>query len=383
MPHTTPHAERAHHPNTLRMISLVLALLLTYGPLGACAASSLHGSSDLTGSSTGEEMSIGAQESASSDTAIGYPLPFDDYPPYPYTPLDGEGYADVDEPSFMATSIRPLSTLAADVDTASYCNLRRMVRDGVRASDIPSGAVRTEEMLNYFDYDYATPEGGDLPGVTTQIGDCPWSADTKLLVMGFATQPADYAASTGSNLVFLIDTSGSMDAPDKLPLLKDAFATLVDGLSERDRVSIVTYAGVERVVLEGASGADQQRILQAVDSLQASEATNGEAGLEAAYRIAEGSFIEGGANRIVMASDGDLNVGITSESDLHDFWMASAQQGCICRSSVSARATTRMRRWKHLPITAMARTTTSIAPKKPKTCSKPTSTQVSCPSPTM
>lgn len=319
MPHTTSQAESTHHPNALRMISLILALMLTYGPLGACATSNMSGSSDLTGNSTGEENDIGVQESASSNAATGYPPPFDDYPAYPYAPLDGEGYADVDEPGFMATSIRPLSTLAADVDTASYSNLRRMVRDGAQANDIPSGAVRTEEMLNYFDYDYATPKGGDLFGVTTQIGDCPWNADTKLLVMGFATQPADYAASAGSNLVFLIDTSGSMNAPDKLPLLKDAFATLVDGLSERDHVSIVTYAGVERVVLEGASGADKRRILQAIDSLQASGATNGEAGLETAYHIAERSFIEGGVNRIVMASDGDLNVGISSERDLHDF----------------------------------------------------------------
>lgn len=211
------------------------------------------------------------------------------------------------------------STLSADVDTASYCILRSLVADGYGPLDLPDGAVRTEELLNYFDYDYPAPEDDELFGVSVQMGPCPWYRERALLVMGFATEPDEYAASAGSNLVFLIDVSGSMDEPDKLPLLKDAFATLVAGLSERDRVSIVTYANDEHVVLEGAPGNEADRIMGVVDSLTASGATNGEAGLDRAYRVAEEHFIEGGTNRIILASDGGLNVGISSEDALHEY----------------------------------------------------------------
>ena len=234
-------------------------------------------------------------------------------------PYAGEGYANTEEPGFVSTAARPLSTFSAEVDTASYANLRRMVRDGAWPADIPAGAVRTEELLNYFDYRYAPPEGDDLFGISAEMADCPWNPDTKLLVIGFATAPTEPAPETGSNLVFLVDVSGSMADADKLPLLQEAFATLVQGLGENDRVSLVTYSGEERVVLEGASGADRQRILRAVGSLRAEGSTNGEAGLRTAYDVAERNFVEGGVNRIVMASDGDLNVGMASEGELHDF----------------------------------------------------------------
>ena len=219
----------------------------------------------------------------------------------------------------LSPATSPLSTLSADVDTASYCNLRRMVAQEYAPAVVPAGAVRTEELLNYFDYAYPAPVGSDLFGVSTQMSDCPWNDQTKLLVMGFATEKDGDASSAGANLVFLIDVSGSMDDPDKLPLVKDSFATLVEGLTERDRVSVVTYASGERVLLEGVPGDDKRRIMRAVDGLVAEGSTNGEAGLEQAYRLAESSFIEGGVNRVVMASDGDLNVGISSESELHDF----------------------------------------------------------------
>lgn len=228
-------------------------------------------------------------------------------------------YRALDEPGFLSPATSPLSTLSADVDTASYCNLRRMVAQEYAPAVVPAGAVRTEELLNYFDYAYPAPVGSDLFGVSTQMSDCPWNDQTKLLVMGFATEKDGDASSAGANLVFLIDVSGSMDDPDKLPLVKDSFATLVEGLTERDRVSVVTYASGERVLLEGVPGDDKRRIMRAVDGLVAEGSTNGEAGLEQAYRLAESSFIEGGVNRVVMASDGDLNVGISSESELHDF----------------------------------------------------------------
>ncbi len=264
-----------------------------------------------------------------------------------------EEYASVEETGFVATATTPLSTVSADVDTASYANLRRMLRDGYKVASedqsandkggeqapdevtpyddvydypyasqgvIPTGAVRIEEMLNYFDYNYDLPKGDDGFGVTARVGACPWNKDTNLLVLGFATAHEDEAvAKKGSNLVFLIDVSGSMDEADKLPLLQSAFGELTKGLGENDRVSIVTYAAGEDVVLEGAKGSDQQAIMRAIRGLKASGSTNGEAGLKMAYELAKKNFIDGGVNRIVLASDGDLNVGMTSESDLHDF----------------------------------------------------------------
>ena len=239
----------------------------------------------------------------------------------PYVPVfSTEEYAALEEQGFVSAATRPLSTVSADVDTASYANLRRMLRDGWTAAEIDTGAVRIEEMLNYFDYDYAAPAGNDLFGVTVHVGDCPWNDQTKLVTLGFATAPEDAAiAERGSNLVFLIDVSGSMDSADKLGLLKDAFGELVSHLGRNDRVSIVTYASGEEVVLEGARGDQGGKIMRAINRLRAEGSTNGEAGLQKAYEVARRNYIEGGVNRIVMASDGDLNVGMSSESDLHDY----------------------------------------------------------------
>ena len=230
-----------------------------------------------------------------------------------------EEYSVIEEQGFVSTKTSPLSTVSSDVDTASYCNLRRMINDGYALGDLPSGAVRIEEMLNYFDYSYPAPSGDDKFSITAQAAPCPWNKDTQLLVMGFASASESKAASKGANLVFLVDVSGSMNSPDKLELLQDSFATLLDGLDDRDRVSIVTYANGEDIVLEGASGANENEIIRAIYKLRANGATNGEAGLKQAYEVAQRNFIEGGVNRIIMASDGDLNVGMSSESELYDF----------------------------------------------------------------
>lgn len=231
-----------------------------------------------------------------------------------------EEYSAIKEQGFVSAATRPLSTISSDVDTASYCNLRRMLHDGWTAEEIDAGAVRIEEMLNYFSYGYATPTGDDLFATTVHVGDCPWNKDTKLVTLGFATAPeAATVAQKGSNLVFLIDVSGSMDSPDKLDLLKESFDELVSHLGENDRVSIVTYAAGEEVVLQGARGDEQHKIMRAIRRLHASGSTNGEAGLQKAYELARENYIKGGVNRIVMASDGDLNVGMSSQSDLHDY----------------------------------------------------------------
>ena len=247
----------------------------------------------------------------------------DESMPYPGTFVDPdfntEEYDALKETGFVSTKANPLSTVSADVDTASYCNLRRMINDGYTAGEVPAGSVRIEEMLNYFDYDYAQPTGDDLFSMRAQSAPCPWNENTQLLVMGFSTAEESKAASKGSNLVFLVDVSGSMNSPDKLDLLQDSFATLLESLDGHDRVSIVTYANGEEIVLEGATGDDKTAILKAIYKLRADGATNGEAGLKQAYEVAERNFIEGGVNRIIMASDGDLNVGMSSESDLYDF----------------------------------------------------------------
>ena len=238
----------------------------------------------------------------------------------------GEGYTDAGEPSFVSAAEQPLSTLSADADTASYANLRRLVRSGAGLGTIDPGAVRIEEMLNYFDYDYAAPAEGEDFALTARAGACPWNAESELVVLGFAAGQAPTEAPP-TNLVLLVDVSGSMGDVEKLPLLKESMARIVKGLRAQDRVSIVTYSGVEEVVLKGASGGDAGAILGAINGLEAAGSTNGEAGLSMAYRVAEEMHIEGGVNRIVMASDGDLNVGISSEDELNAFVSEKRGQG--------------------------------------------------------
>ena len=238
----------------------------------------------------------------------------------------GEGYTDAGEPDFVSAAEQPLSTLSADADTASYANLRRLVRSGAGLGTIDPGAVRIEEMLNYFDYDYAAPAEGEDFALTARAGACPWNAESELVVLGLAAaQVATEAPPT--NLVLLVDVSGSMGDAEKLPLLKESVARIVEGLRPEDRVSIVTYSGVEEVVLKGASGDDAGAILGAINGLEAAGSTNGEAGLSMAYRVAEEMHIDGGVNRIVMASDGDLNVGISSEDELNAFVSEKRGQG--------------------------------------------------------
>lgn len=227
-----------------------------------------------------------------------------------------EEYSAVEETGFKSVANDPLSTFSADVDTASYSNLRRMIENGYSMEEIPEGAVRIEEMLNYFSYDYKLPKKGEPFGVTTVLGDCPWNEDAKLLQIGLKTQEIDFGEAPDSNLVFLLDVSGSMYTDDKLPLLQKSFTMLVQELGRKDTVSIVTYAGADCVVLEGESGDNQKEIIAAVNALEAGGSTNGADGIKTAYELAERYFIKGGNNRVILATDGDLNVGPSSESEL-------------------------------------------------------------------
>ena len=307
---------------------VVGAIVIGAGALGNGAAPSVDQPKDTqtTASAQRSEDANQAPQMMATEAETGMVADSDAFvePSIDITPIDGdpfntEEYAAIDENGFIATRTQPLSTVSADVDTASYANVRRMIADGYGLDEIPSGAVRIEEMLNYFIYDYEKPTDGNLFNMQAEVAQCPWNPDTQLLMLGFATPYETGAADNGANLVFLIDVSGSMGSEDKLDLLQDSFTTLLEHLDANDRISIVTYSGNEEVVLEGAAGDDAATILKAIYKLQAHGSTNGEAGLRMAYDVAERNFIEGGVNRIIMASDGDLNVGMTSTSDLYDF----------------------------------------------------------------
>ena len=227
--------------------------------------------------------------------------------------LNSEEYSHAEESAFKNTSTDPVSTFSADVDTASYANLRRLINE---KRTIPEDAVRIEEMLNYFDYNYVQPKGKSPFSVTYELSDCPWNKDSKLMMIGI--QGKDIAAedTPASNLVFLVDTSGSMWDDNKLPLVKESINMLTETLTENDRISIVTYAGDEHVVLAGAKGNQTRTVKAMTECMDAGGSTNGEGGIRAAYDIAEHYFIEGGNNRVILATDGDLNVGISDTDEL-------------------------------------------------------------------
>lgn len=250
---------------------------------------------------------------------------------YEYEPIpevhSNEEYSEWEEKGFTSVQNEPLSTFSADVDTASYSNLRRLIREGYDLDMMPEGAVRIEEMINYFSYDYEDPKGSDPFGVTTQISSCPWNEKAELLMVGLKTEDINYDQAPPSNLVFLLDVSGSMYSDDKLPLLQEAFGLLAENLTEKDRVSIVTYAGDDQIVLKGAKGNQTKKIKKALNSLEADGSTNGSAGIETAYALAESYFIEGGNNRVIIATDGDLNVGLTTEEELEDLITEKKESG--------------------------------------------------------
>ena len=224
-----------------------------------------------------------------------------------------EEYTTFESNRFLSVLTSPLSTFAADADTSSYALFRRKVLSGER---VAPDSIRIEEMLNYFHYDYPQPKEGEPFGVAAEIAPCPWNEKTKLMLIGLQAEEVKKDERPGHNLVFLIDTSGSMFGSDRLDLVKRAFLLLLDELEPVDTVSIVAYASQDRVVLEGASASEKTRIMEAISELEAHGSTNGSAGITRAYEIAAKYFREGGVNRILLATDGDLNVGVTSEGDL-------------------------------------------------------------------
>jgi Ca-activated chloride channel family protein len=224
-----------------------------------------------------------------------------------------ESYQTIHENPFLAPLKNPLSTFSIDVDTASYSNVRRFLNQGKLP---PKDAVRIEEMLNYFRYDYAQPEAGKPFALKTELSEAPWKKGHQLLQIGLQAPAVEMGNTPRSNLVFLLDTSGSMASPDKLPLLKQSLRLMVDQLSEKDSVSMVVYAGSAGQVLPPTPGHRKDVILKALDNLEAGGGTAGGAGIRLAYSLARQQFIQGGNNRVILATDGDFNVGASSDAEM-------------------------------------------------------------------
>jgi Ca-activated chloride channel family protein len=224
-----------------------------------------------------------------------------------------EQYDAYQENDFADVRRNPLSTFGADVDTASYSNVRRFLRQGRLP---PPDSVRIEELVNYFAYDYPEPGAGEPFSVTASVASCPWRPEHKLLHVGLRTRPIDFAQTPPANLVFLIDVSGSMADPNKLPLVKKSLRLLVEQLRARDRVSIAVYAGAAGAVLAPTPGDEKARIMEAIDELRPGGSTHGSAGIRLAYDLARESFLQEGNNRVILATDGDFNVGVSSDGEL-------------------------------------------------------------------
>ncbi len=232
----------------------------------------------------------------------------------PPLPVDREGYDHIDENRFLEVMQTPLSTFAIDVDAASYTNCRRMLLQEQRLP--PAAAVRAEEFINYFDYSYPQPVGIHPFSITTELSACPWNAQHQLVHIGLQGKSIDMSALPPANLVFLLDVSGSMDEPNKLPLVKQALTMLVDQLRPQDQVAMVVYAGAAGMVLPSTSGNQKAKILAALQQLNAGGSTAGGEGIQLAYKIARENMQKGSNNRVILCTDGDFNVGTSSDGEL-------------------------------------------------------------------
>ncbi len=272
-------------------------------------------SNAVSGASSASAVCEATADCCEAEAGCEVAAPVENTMPAPYVEApdwNTEEYKAFTENRFMSVQASPFSTFGMDVDTASFSNFRKKIFNG---RDIPRDSIRAEEMMNYFDYDYVKPADGEKFGVTAEISDTPWNPDTKLLRVGVKSEEADLT-NVSSNVVFLIDTSGSMFDPDKLPLVQKSFLMLLHNLDKKDKVSIVTYSGSDDVFCRGITCDKKEQITEEILSLEAWGGTNGSAGITTAYKIAQDHFIEDGNNRVILATDGDLNLGLTSESDL-------------------------------------------------------------------
>ncbi len=276
-----------------------------------------------TNQSVGKSLSL-SQREAGPALIAGSPALIAQPAPQAAPQWNTESYNPINENGFIRTANDPLSTFSIDVDTASYSNVRRFITQGQMP---PPGAVRIEELINYFSYSYPQPNGEHPFSVTTELGPCPWQSSHKLVRIGLKAKDINKNELPPSNLVFLIDVSGSMSAANKLPLLKQAMKLLVRQLGKADRVAIVVYAGSDAVVLDPTSCSEQATIFNAIDSLGAGGSTHASSGIVTAYQLAEQTLMPSGNNRVILASDGDFNVGVTSRDALEKLIEEKRQTG--------------------------------------------------------
>ena len=265
----------------------------------------------VVGYGTQREKAVTGSVSSVSNNTATFSSPIT--PAYSYDSEQNEEYGSFAENRFKEAKSEPLSTFSLDVDAASYSNVRRMINQGQKPA---KDAVRVEELINYFSYDYPNPTGKDPIYILTETQACPWNKQNLLVRVGVKAKEIPSENIPASNFVFLIDVSGSMESPNRLPLVKSSLKLLTNNLRDKDRVSIVVYAGAAGEVLPSTSGADKQKILEALDALSAGGSTAGGAGIELAYKVAQKNFIKGGNNRIILCTDGDFNVGVSSDKDL-------------------------------------------------------------------
>jgi Ca-activated chloride channel family protein len=265
-------------------------------------------------------MVVGLTACASYGEGNYSPSGSNDYP----DSTAGEEYNKIRENPEVDALKTPSSYFSMDSNTASYANLRRYINE---KQQISGDIIKTDELINYFNYDMEKPTDGEAFAATTQVATCPWNTLHKLVTIGIAAKEIDQETFVGNNLVFLIDVSGSMSSENKLPLIKQALAVLLDNLDASDTISIVTYASGLRTVIDGVKVSDKNMILSAVNKLRAYGSTNGERGLEKAYELAQKHFKEGGNNRVLIASDGDFNVGISSQTQLQEFISGKKEEG--------------------------------------------------------
>jgi Ca-activated chloride channel family protein len=297
----------------MRVISclrIAAGLLLATGVLAGCVRKDLEEAKRVRFNEKSTDVGI-----AASAPAVAMESQFSMPARQPLSPseFNTEGYDRIGENPFLDVLQNPLSTFSIDVDTASYANIRRFINNG---SLPPPDAVRIEEMVNYFDYRYPQPRGEVPFSFNAELTDAPWQAGNRLLLIGLQGASVPTENLPPANLVFLVDVSGSMEDANKLPLLVRSFKLLVEQLRPVDRVAIVVYAGQAGLVLPSTSGNDKEKILAALDSLSAGGSTAGGEGIKLAYRVAEENFVKGGNNRVILATDGDFNVGASSDAEM-------------------------------------------------------------------
>lgn len=312
--------------NTKRFFAMTISLIMAASMLTSCGNSSDDGydrhegnyvNNGKTDDKTGIDNWGGDNDNTDAAEWEGY------YESTDIQEINTEEYNHYTENAFLSVAEHPLSTFSTDVDTASFTNIRRMIEN---KQDINPDAVRTEEFINYFKYNYELPDGDDKISITTELSDCPWNEEAKLMLVGLQAKDVEIQ-DIDSNIVFLIDVSGSMADDNKLPLVTQAFAMLAENLGENDRISIVTYAGRDTIELEGESGDNYTKIAKTLAGLTAGGSTAGAAGINTAYELAQKYFIEGGNNRVILATDGDLNVGLSSQDELTELIQEKRDSG--------------------------------------------------------